>query len=396
INRFCGPGTISTKAPYHWLRGVTPRVPMRSVIAMILSEHLGETIDVNDLWPCTRTPSGVRVVWSSADGPGQSWFGDAVIAAIDWLVTPTRRPVPRQDGPPVDEGMLDALRDRVDQLRALGEGGSPLLADWGAQDLKWAQRLVAKSSYDTETARVLARVIAELAHLVGWLYAQANQWEKARKYLATGLDAVARSGDRGLGGYIVACLGYVCLRSGETDIADQLLKIARKGCAGLPPSPGLALMAARQAQVHALRGEAEPCRSRVEEAARLLATTRPAAITPWNSWIGNAVLLGEAGRAWLDLGLLDQAERDLLAAVDGVGEGMPTIKALYLASLAETRLRLGRIDGAADAALDALTQHRDSAWCRDRLARLGVAFAESREVAAREAVLRIGEWLTAT
>jgi hypothetical protein len=320
-----------------------------------------------------------------------------VVAAIDWLVTPTRRPAQRHDGPPVDAAMLAALQDRVDQLRALGEGGdgSPLLTEWGIHDLRWAQRLLVKGSYDKETALALVRVIAELAHLVGWLCAHANQWEKARKYLAIGLDAVARSGDRGLGGYIVACLGYVCLRAGETDKADQLLKIARKGCAGLPPSPGLALMATRQAQVHALRGELGPCRSRVDEAARLLAGARPAAITPWNSWISSAVLRGEAGRAWLDLGLLDEAERDLLAAVGGLGDGLPTMRALYLASLAEARLRLGRIGGAADAALDALTPRRDSAWCRARLARLGVAFAESREVAAREAVLRIGEWLTA-
>ncbi len=395
INRVCGPGTISKKAPYHWIRGVKPRAPLRSVVAVILSEQLGETIEVGDLWP----RSGVRVVWNSADGPSASWSGDVVVAAIDWLVKPVRRPTPRADGLPVDPQTVAALGNRVDQLRGLDErGGGRLVAEWGVHDLKWAQRLAAKGSYDTETAISLNRVIAELAQLVGWLCADANQRDNARRYLVIGLGAAARAGDRALGGFIVSCLSWLCAWSGELDKADQLIGIARKGSSGLPPSPGLALVASRQARVHALRGEPRQCRSRVDEAARLLAVSVPASVTPWNSWVSDAVLLGDAGRDWLDLGLPADAERDLSMAIDGLGQTLPVLRAVHLASLAEARRRLGRIGDAVDTALDALAlaRNHDSARSRSSLARLHATFAESPGAAAREVVARIGDWLASS
>lgn len=397
INRVCGPGTISNKAPYHWVRGVKPRAPLRSVVAMILSEQLGETIEVADLWP--DAAAGVRMVWSSADGQAPGWSGDAVLAAIDWLAKPVRHPGPHRDGPAVDAGIIAALGYRVEQLRALDERGSgALLIEWGVQDLKWAQRLAARASYDLETAIRLDRVIAELAQLVGMLCADANQWENARKYLVIALGAAAKAGDRALGGYIVSCLSGLCLSSGALDRAGELIRIARKGCAGLPPSPGLALVVSWQARMHALRGEAQRCRSRVDEARRLLACAAPAAFAPWNSWVSGAVLLGDAGHAWLDLGLLDEAEHALRTAVDELGETLTVLRAVHLMSLAQARLRLGRGSAAADAALEALalSRSRDSARCRTGLARLRFAFVESKEPAAREAAQHIARWLVAT
>ncbi|MGC5342872.1 hypothetical protein ACPXCE_28770 [Streptomyces sp. DT24] len=51
INRRCGEGTISPKAPYHWLKGAYPRRQIPCAVAEILSEHLRERIDVSVIWP---------------------------------------------------------------------------------------------------------------------------------------------------------------------------------------------------------------------------------------------------------------------------------------------------------------------------------------------------------
>ncbi|MEV0679036.1 hypothetical protein AB0I60_21210 [Actinosynnema sp. NPDC050436] len=51
INRRCGDGTISPKAPYHWLKGAYPRRRIPYAVAEILSEHLNETIDISVIWP---------------------------------------------------------------------------------------------------------------------------------------------------------------------------------------------------------------------------------------------------------------------------------------------------------------------------------------------------------
>ncbi|MBB5953656.1 hypothetical protein FHS29_000226 [Saccharothrix tamanrassetensis] len=51
INRRCGDGTISPKAPYHWLKGAYPRRRIPYAVAEILSEHLNEPIDISVIWP---------------------------------------------------------------------------------------------------------------------------------------------------------------------------------------------------------------------------------------------------------------------------------------------------------------------------------------------------------
>src|SRR6266511_2321592 len=42
INRLFGAGTVSLSAPYHWLnKGGTPRAPLPTLAAYVLSQHLG-------------------------------------------------------------------------------------------------------------------------------------------------------------------------------------------------------------------------------------------------------------------------------------------------------------------------------------------------------------------
>ncbi len=51
INHVRGSEGVSPKAPYHWLRGAFPRRDIPHAVAKVLSERLGETIDVSMIWP---------------------------------------------------------------------------------------------------------------------------------------------------------------------------------------------------------------------------------------------------------------------------------------------------------------------------------------------------------
>lgn len=51
LNRMCGDGTVSAKAPYHWLRGAYPRGDIPEAVARVLSQHLGEPVNVRSVWP---------------------------------------------------------------------------------------------------------------------------------------------------------------------------------------------------------------------------------------------------------------------------------------------------------------------------------------------------------
>lgn len=51
VNRLCGEGTVSAKAPYHWVRGTYPRRGIPEVVARVLSSHLKETVEIASIWP---------------------------------------------------------------------------------------------------------------------------------------------------------------------------------------------------------------------------------------------------------------------------------------------------------------------------------------------------------
>jgi hypothetical protein len=57
VNRLCGDGTVSAKAPYHWLRGSYPRKKIPEAVARILSEHLKEAVEIDAIWPRSPTAS---------------------------------------------------------------------------------------------------------------------------------------------------------------------------------------------------------------------------------------------------------------------------------------------------------------------------------------------------
>ncbi|WP_433247764.1 hypothetical protein ACQPYK_47605 [Streptosporangium sp. CA-135522] len=56
INHIRGNEGVSPKAPYHWLRGAYPRRDIPHAVAEVLSERLGEPIDVGMIWPGRSMP----------------------------------------------------------------------------------------------------------------------------------------------------------------------------------------------------------------------------------------------------------------------------------------------------------------------------------------------------
>ncbi|BCK72930.1 hypothetical protein Srufu_068830 [Streptomyces libani subsp. rufus] len=91
INHSRGPGTISEKAPYNWLRGSCPRRDLPHVVAELLSERLGEHIAVEAIWPqhfsamsgLTKPTAPRRMPWHPVPPTAEQ---PLVTAALDWLV----------------------------------------------------------------------------------------------------------------------------------------------------------------------------------------------------------------------------------------------------------------------------------------------------------------------
>ncbi|MEW1748313.1 hypothetical protein ACIQU1_03935 [Streptomyces angustmyceticus] len=420
INRVCGEGTISAKAPYNWLKGSCPRHGLPRVVSEILAERLGEPVPVHSLWPGKFPPTAPEPGQDRLPGtppapchpaytvpavrrhpaPPITATGDQTLitTAVDWLLNTDSPPAARLRGEEVDARALGMISERIAQFRRLDDDrGGRLLLDWAVQDLRWARTLIDTGSYDQETGVRLHGLVAELCQLAGWVAADLGDEAHGRLYLLQALHSARSAGDRALGAHIISCLSYLATWHGRGDEALRLIQIARKGTADQPPSPGQALLASRQARAHAALGDPEGCRRALEETAGISEAidetqwmTEPKGREPWAYWVTPAVLVGDAGRARLEIGRTGRAALDLARGLELFDDSQPRNRMLHHTSLAEARLSLGEVDGAAQAAGAALDLAGQvaSARGRARLAGLRRQFQQHDAAEARRIVQR--------
>ncbi|MEV5981906.1 hypothetical protein [Streptomyces sp. NPDC052114] len=378
INHVCGPGTISEKAPYNWLRGSCPRRQLPHVVAKILSARLSEGVSVEALWP-RHFATGARAARATPSArtparPREPPLTDQALVsgAVDWLVADEVTAPSRSRGEEVAPVDIDLLALRIRQLRQMDDDrGGRMVLDWTVQDLRWAQRLAVEYAYDAQVGVRLHRAIAELGQLAGWLAADLGLEGESRRHFLEALRAARSAGDRELGAYIVSCMSYRALWSGQGHDALRLIRMARKGTAGAPAGIRQALLATREARAHAAVGDQTSCQHHLEQAAELSQGAGDDD-TPWAYWLTPAVMVADAGRAWLELGRPDRAEWHLQCGLEMLGEAQPRNRLLHSASLAEARLAREELDGAAEAvtaALD-LAENLTSIRARVRLAGL--------------------------
>ncbi|MCF3141800.1 hypothetical protein [Streptomyces platensis] len=405
INRRCGSGTISSKAPYNWLKGACPRRRLPYIVATILSDHLGEPITVEALWP-GHFASAVPPQRRSAAQPRPATpvqrppaTLDPLTASVDWLVADDALPPPsRARGEEIPGVAIEMLTARIQQLRQLDDSGSSgLVLDWALQDLQWAEKLATKYSYDASTGRQLHRIIAELGQLTAWLTADQGQDALSNSRFLAALDAARAAGDRPLAAYIISCMSYRAGWAGRPEEALRLIRIARKGSAQEDMGIGQALLATREARAHASLGDEAACQRALDDAAELSRAGRPSAEPLWAYWLTPAVMVADAGRAWLELGCPERAEPYLTRGIDMLQGSQPRNLLLHSASLAEARLARCELDGAAAAATDALAlaEHVSSQRAHARLMALRRRFVRYDSAVARDIVQRADALLAA-
>jgi hypothetical protein len=418
INKTCGPGTISSKAPYAWLRNSRPRGRVPQVVADLLSRRLSIAITPEQLWPRAHfganidrpadhgltqpwTPQGMR---DSAAALSSDWTVPDLQtrrsvtppALIDhvtqWLVQPTGTIRERSAGEAITDAMLEALEARVSDLRRMDDAqGGNVVLDWAGYDLRWATQLLVRGAYDVDTGRRLHLIVAELAQLAGWLACDAGRHADAHRYWLLGLRAAHVAGDNALGANIVSCLSYQATWLDHGSDALQLIRIAITGARHLAAGRLVALLYSRQARALALVHDRSGADEALATAQEAHSSSDEAEEPSWTYWISPAVLAADAGRVWLDLGDPDRAEASLDAGLALFGEDQPRNRMLHNASLAEARLMQGEVHGAAEAAHHALDLAASlrSQRAAERFLRLRTGFTQVDAIAARELADRI-------
>ncbi|MFE0043478.1 hypothetical protein [Streptomyces albireticuli] len=398
LNRKCGAGTISSKAPYNWLKGARPRRRLPQLVADVLSEHLGERVTVQELWPGhgakpATCPTAASPATHPAPGPPAT--ADPVLASVDWLIAGDPKPPERLRGVEVPGMAVEMLAARIQQLRGLDENAdSRLVMEWALQDLQWVRKLTTGYAYDAATGVRLHRIAAELGQLAGWLAADLGLEARSRTCFLDALEAARTAGDRSLAAYIISCMSYRSAWVGRGEEALRLIRIARTGAAHEATGLEQALLATRQARAHASLGEVKDCEKTLVEAAELTVAAPPADAA-WAYWLSPAVMVADAGRAWLEIGQPKRAEWHLARGIELLGDGQPRNRLLHWTSLSEARLARLEVDGAAEAAAEALNlaERVTSLRANLRLAALRRQFRQYDTAVARQIVQRSEELL---
>lgn len=278
-----GSRRIHMTTTFSWRdKGVVPRGSLPSLVAGLLSEALGRTVDEHEIWPGLPSSSSVHKPSDyDLDGPWSCREGLRLFASRPTFSANTVRqhfaisgaelisvadrwrgaaaellPERRNGSGVVNQELISYLESDVVALRRLDDGhGGSLVQQTSSHQLALATSLLVESQYSAEIGRALASVVAQLAQLTGWLnFDQGNHGEAQRSYLLA-LRAAALSADHALGAMILSALAaQQTWRQRPLDVV-ALIDIAVKGLAGRATPRVGAILAIRQARAFAAAGD---------------------------------------------------------------------------------------------------------------------------------------------
>lgn len=408
---------IHSTTPYHWIRsGFMPYEPVPYIAAAVLSEYLGMTVSVSELWPqhprssittltavvgldglatlddMLRALGELVALGSGGEDPvGQSGGFDLVAAVHD----DRRVPEPwarRSQHEKVLPSQVDLIAAHVAALRRQDDrhGGGVLSLRYITSELRSILDLVQYADYERAVGRRLMEIVSDLAQLVGWVQFDAGRYGAAERYLLLS-ERVARAvDDLGRAANAIGMLSYVSAFAGHGERAIQVARAAERVC---PDNPVLrARTVGRIATAAAAAGDLVTFRASTENAQQLLSDHSGDGVPSFLYYLEPDQLVAEQGQGLVALAklatgyqerLLDEATR-LLAPISAVGARAeyPRSALLHGCFLTEAHLLRGETEAAVEsmrAAIDRLSEVQ-SIRGRSYLRRLRFAFTARKRV----------------
>lgn len=356
INRRHGTGSISAKAPYHWLKGTIPREPVRLMVAEIISDLTGRAVSTEQLWPSTAslTPAPtLRIVRSREER-------SVLEVAVDWLLDRSTNAASgscvQHSGPRKNTTIIAAIEQHIEHLKLLYREPDEELSDIAGlidHELAWASQMRAGSLFDDEGTAQLNRAIARLAEFGSLIALDQDDVTAASDLLTTASKHACAAGEDLLAAGMLSALGEVYALDGSTAEALRLLRIAAAGISDESSSAlTLAMVSSRRAWTYAVAGQGEHalrCLYEAESSALCGGVDTSAVVEPVDPEVA---IVMNCGRAWALIGDYGKAitsyERLLKSGRLSVRQ-----EALVWAWHAEALLRVGETGAAADALAEA-------------------------------------------
>jgi hypothetical protein len=288
---------LDPTAGYSWVRhGFCPRPPIPGVAAAVLTERLGHTVTVAQLWPGRAEPD--RLVLGAASGLDDVAGIDDLARELSQLTvtagTP-QSPVGEASGADLTAAVLDQFRgsvtvgrdragrdhvlpEQVDlisahvaALRRLDDqhGGGALSLRYVAAELRSVLDLVEYASYSPAVGKRLLTIVADLAQLLGWLSFDSGRAGAAERYLLLSLGVCRALGTSDRAANAIGMLSYVSAFAGHGSQAVRLAEAASRECGKGDPVLRARLLG-REATAAAADGDLGRFRRQSQEAADLL------------------------------------------------------------------------------------------------------------------------------
>lgn len=369
VNRVVPPDRrVHAKTPFAWRdRGTVPRDPLPAVVAGILTEARGKVVTVDQLWPGRNhgtevwlpSISGIaQAPWSPDEtltllsecqiGPGSRTFfavsgGELSTIANGWASASHSLAADRTRSTSaggITHDLIAYLEQDLSQLRRLDDGhGGELVLRTVTHRLSLASDMLAESSYEAGIGRRLLSVVGQMAQLAGWLGFDLGRHGIAQRMYLLGLRAAAASGDRQLGALILSCIAFQQTWRNRPHDAVAIMSTVTRQLRGTATPRVRALIAMREARAFATAGMAREASAALDRAHDGVARGHHENDPAWTYWMDETVLTSEAGRCFLQLGDIRQAESKLANGLAQLGDETSRDRVLYGLSLALAHAR---------------------------------------------------------
>ncbi|MFV2199079.1 hypothetical protein [Nocardiopsis sp. LOL_012] len=209
-------------------------------------------------------------------------------------------------------------------------------------------------SYSDEVGRHLFQVAASLTALAGVCAYDASRQALAQRYFVHALRMAKASGDRGLGGYVVALMSNQAMSMSEYRRVIQYTNTALRGARG-DLSPALrADLSTMQARAFARMGDRPSCHAAMTEAETLAGVIRRGAEPEETSYVQEGLVEVQLSEALRQLDDLCAAEEYAMEAVSSAHLAHTRGQVHRYAGLAVIRAQRSRVDEALPAAWEML------------------------------------------
>jgi hypothetical protein len=287
---------LDPTAGYAWTRrGFCPRAPIPTVAAAVLTDRLGFTVTVDQLWPghgqmmagqsaagglesvthvddLVRELSQLAMVSSTPGSPVEDASGaDLTVAVLDQLRGVVLTARNRSGHEYVLPEQVDLIGAHVAALRRLDDryGGGALSLRYVAAELRNVMDLVQHANYEVATGRRLLTIVADLAQLLGWLHFDSSRYGSAERYLLLSVGVCRAIGASDRAANAIGMLSYVSAFAGHGPQAVRLAEAAAAECRDRDPVLRARLLG-REATAAAADGDLGRFRRCADQAIELL------------------------------------------------------------------------------------------------------------------------------